>query len=352
MTQKLKMLQDVNAKNCITIALNTHRTLPDNQKDGILLKNLIKEAENKLKDTVDKKELDDTMKVLQDLESQIDHRHNLESLLLFVNAEKNISEYVRLTIPVQNQVDIADHFALRDLLRAEALETHYLILVLTQHKARLLEAQDDALIQEYGGDFPYENTEYFAIPGPEAANAQRQTSLMQEFFNRTDKFVNNIRKEQKLPVFIVTEAENYGDYLKIADEKESICEVYLNGNYQDEKAAAIVREVWPIMKKETEKKQAAKFQSLQDAVGRGTFLSDPGEIKRAIEEGRVQTLFLEEQRAEAEGGRTEEDDEQATANIQPYDDLLHQNLKFGGKAVFLPAGQLREFQGIAAVTRY
>ena len=33
---------------CVTISLNTHRTRPDNEKDKILLKNLLREAEERI----------------------------------------------------------------------------------------------------------------------------------------------------------------------------------------------------------------------------------------------------------------------------------------------------------------
>ena len=56
MNKKLNALKKVNAKNCVSIILNTHRTAPDNQKDVITLKNLIKEVEERLMNSLDKKE--------------------------------------------------------------------------------------------------------------------------------------------------------------------------------------------------------------------------------------------------------------------------------------------------------
>ena len=44
----LTKFKDVVSENCITIIMNTHRTKPDYLKDGLRLKNLIKEAENKI----------------------------------------------------------------------------------------------------------------------------------------------------------------------------------------------------------------------------------------------------------------------------------------------------------------
>ena len=46
--QKLEVLATEKNTPCVTISLNTHRTHPDNAQDVILLKNLLKEAEERL----------------------------------------------------------------------------------------------------------------------------------------------------------------------------------------------------------------------------------------------------------------------------------------------------------------
>ena len=52
----LKKFKDVVSENCITIIMNTHRTKPDYLTDGTRLKNLIKEAENKLQTIASKQD--------------------------------------------------------------------------------------------------------------------------------------------------------------------------------------------------------------------------------------------------------------------------------------------------------
>jgi hypothetical protein len=83
----LKELKDIFSESCVSIILNTHRTSPDNEKDTIALKNLCKEAEERLLADERKRDAKLLIKHLQELASQIDHRHNLESLILFVNED-------------------------------------------------------------------------------------------------------------------------------------------------------------------------------------------------------------------------------------------------------------------------
>ncbi|MFL0351997.1 hypothetical protein ACI5KZ_00340 [Xanthomarina sp. GH4-25] len=48
MNTTLKKIKNISSENCITIIMTSHRTKPDYLKDELTLKNLIKEAENRL----------------------------------------------------------------------------------------------------------------------------------------------------------------------------------------------------------------------------------------------------------------------------------------------------------------
>lgn len=356
MNTQLKELKNVVSDRCITIILNTHRTLPDNEKDGITLKNLVKEAENRLLETGNKKEVQILIDRLNDLAGKIDHRLNLESLVLFVNEDR--AEYVRLPVTVKDRVVIDRTFATRDLVRAMHLDTHYYILVLSRDQARLIEALNDQAVEELVAPFPVENT-LSSGSTAEMADAGRQRSLTAEFFNRVDKEVNAARQNNPLPVLICTEEENFHEYLKIADQKDSILDTLFSRSRQTEKAHAIVSEAWEIIREYTIRKNNERKKELHQAVSANTFLSDTNEIRQAILEGRVKTLFVEQglfQPAVMDGDRIvyvsdgERNDKEVIEDI--YDELIEKNMDFGGDVVFLPKGELDAFNGFGAITRY
>jgi hypothetical protein len=54
-SQKLETLANEKNTLCVTISLNTHRTHPDNAQDVIQLKNLLKEAEERIVNEFGKK---------------------------------------------------------------------------------------------------------------------------------------------------------------------------------------------------------------------------------------------------------------------------------------------------------
>jgi hypothetical protein len=351
MNSTLKKVKDIISENCVTIILNTHRTRPDNQKDALTLKNLIKEAEVRLLNNESKRDA----KPL--IDQTIDHSHNQESLIFFVN--EDMADYVRLPIEVENRVIIDNTFATRDLVRALHLESSYYVLVLSQQKVRLIEAFNDKVVSEIGQPFPIDNIQFYSTNKAELSDARRQTNLIAEFFNRVNKEVSKVRKGNPLPVLICTEESNYYEYLKIADQKMTLIETYLNKNRLDEKAQAIVTEAWGIIKNHLTEKNNARKAELQKAVSSGKFLSDVNDIWRAIFEGRIQTLFIEkglfqpgiikgnEIRFVSQGDKY---DKEVVDDI--YDQMIEANMNFGGDVIFLPKGELTKFQGFGAITRY
>ena len=357
MNPLLKKLKDLTADTCVTVILNTHRTRPENQKDALVLKNFIKEVETRLLAEESKRDAQALVDRLQELADEIDPNYNLESLILFVNEE--VAEYVRLPIEVEDRVVIDRTFATRDLVRALHLETGYFVLVLSQQNVRLIEAFNDKVVTEVGDPFPLENTQFYSTTGPELSNASRQTNLVAEFFNRVDKAVNEVRKEHALPVLVCCEEANYHEYLKIADQKHSIFETFLNQNRLDEKAHHIVSEAWDIVKAHTVAQNQARKAELGQAKGAGRLLNDLHEIWSAILAGRVQTLFIEQdlfQPGLLEGDElllaSEAEASQKAVVDDIYDEMIETNQRYGGEVVFLPTGELSDYEGFAAITRY
>lgn len=357
MNPLVKELKDIVSDNCITILLNTHRTRPDNEKDALTLKNLIKEAEERLQNIAGKPETLMLVERLKELAASIDHNQNQESLVLFVNEQ--VAKYTRLAIRVEQRVIVDHSFATRDLVRAYHLESNYFVLVLSQQRVRLLEALNDKLVAEVKQGFPIEKEKFYPSGKADLSTASKRRLHIAEFFNRVDKEVNKVRKELPLPVLICTEEGNYHEYLKVADQKQSIYDTYLNKNRLEEKASAIVREAWGIVKDFVSAQNEERKSELHKAVDQNKFLSDTNEIWQAIKQGRVQTLFVEENRFQPAVvvddiiSYMPADFKDHIAVIDDiYDELIEENMNFGGDVVFLPGGELEEFNGFGAVTRY
>lgn len=355
MNTTLEKLKNIVSDCCVTIIMQTHRTIPDNEKDPILLKNLIRETEKRLQEN---KSADSTRNIvarINSLAERIDHRHNKESLILFVN--ENIAEYIRLPITVENRVVVDKTFATRDLVRALHRETSYYVLILGRDKARLIEAFNDKLVEEVSDGFPLENKDLNPVQRSESAIGNRQTNLAREFFNRVDKQLNEVQKNNSLPVIICTDESNYAEFLKIADKKESIVEKVF-GNRINDKSHHIVEVAWPVMKELIKTKNNQRLAELKKAVNSRNVLTDFNEIWRAVSNGQGKTLFVKQgyfQPANIENNHIElvSPGDTKTAIVDDIiDEMIEQNLRFDGDAVFINGNELEKFNGLALVTRY
>jgi len=153
--------------------------------------------------------------------------------------------------------------------------------------------------------------------------------------------------------------ENHSQYLSVADNKETLFNVYLNKNKINDPIHSIVEESWEVVKEYMIKKNNSRKEDLKRAVGENKFLSDTNEIWKAIGEGRIQTLFVEQGRfqpAIMKGDEIEyvsedrRNDPEVIDDI--YDEMIEANMDFGGDVVFLPKGELDKFNGFGAITRY
>jgi hypothetical protein len=353
----LKKLNASKTPNCLTIALNTHRTSPDNKQDIIVLKNLMKEAEIRLHAQVSKENADKITANLNQVVQSIDHNYNLDSLLLFAN--EAMADFVRLPIKLVQRVQLDQSFATRDLVRAMHLEMNYYILLLSQQTVRILEASNDQLVEEFGSPFPIQNKELHPESRKEKTDSARQNRLLSEFYNRVDKEVQQIWKVKPRPILICSDANNRIVFESVTDRKETLMNISLSGNRLDDKAQNIVSDAWEIVKEDLSKHIAARKSELEKSLGSGNFISDEGEIWRAILEGKIQTLFLEETKMSPgiiDGSNLSIHVMAETNNKQQVDDIYDEMVEavyaFGGETIFLAEGSLTPFQGIAATTRY
>lgn len=358
MNNLIEKFKGVKTDCCITIAMNTNRTAPDSRKDPLVLKNMVKIAEDRVCMEYEKKFAEDIIARLNDLVETIDHSRNQESLLVFVN--ETVAEYIRLPVSVKTRVVIDRTFATRDLVRAIHEQITYYILVLNRGEARLVKAHNDSDIEEIEGDFPISNDSLFNTDPHQKSIGKSNNNLVEEFFNIVDKSVQKVQNNTPLPVVVITEERNYQHLIKVADNKEVyVLHVNKNRGNESDKPHHIVNDVWPAMYGYLKEKNARRIEELNQAVSTGKFLSDVNDIYKAIMEGRGQTIFVHNEYFQP--GMIKENrihllDEVNRNDIDVTDDiidkLIEKNHTFGGDVVFIENDDLKDFHGIALSTRF
>jgi len=355
MKELLNELKNVQSAHCVTVILNTHRTHPDNARDPILLKNLLVETEARLLAIMDKRSADELLGRLELIAEEIDHQHNLESLVLFAN--ENLARYTRLPVAVTDRVVIDGTFATRDLVRTLHSEHAYYVLVLDRHKARLIEAFADKPVREIGGDFPMEYGDLYSTNKETLTQARGQDNLIEEFFNRVDKAFQEQWKSEPHPLVLSAEERNVAHYRKVADRDHLVAVVA--PSHADDKAHQIVTRAWASAKPAFDERNLGRVAELRQAVAAQSFLSDLNDIWKAVREGRGRTLFVKQgffQPAQLDGDSLvplEKSDLQVEGYIDDaIDEIIEIVYASGGDAVFVTDDTLADFQGLALITRW
>ena len=348
----LSNLKTVQSKVNVSIILNTHRTRPDNQQDRIVLKNLIKEAEDRLNKDYDKTLIAKITEQLHQCAEKIDHEHNQEALVIYVN--ESYAEYHRISIPVINRVVIDPRFATRDLIRSKTLENKFHALVLSKHIAKLYAIKSSHEIEELNGAFPLLNHHVPADPLMQSTN-KGQDNLVEEFFNMVDKQVNKSVPNPKENILLLTDSRNYDHYSKVADHKNKIAG-YISGNFENSTTHQILSQSWEFMSSKNQGSIQLKMEDLEKAQKSGKVISDISEIWRSIKEGKGQTLFVHkdlqysaiiqnDQIQSLDNGISDE----KFAIDDVVDEMIENCILQSGEVVFVSDDRLSDYQGLSLI---
>lgn len=288
---QLKELSSNTDEICVSISMNTHRTHPDTEKDIILLKNLLKEAEQRLLKEFGKREIKPLLEKLASVEETLDPRYFLDSLHIFLSASQ--LQTFRSGWPVTaDRVEIGPAFALRDLIKTYNRQTEYLVLLLSQSGVSVFDALNDNIRDEIRNtDFPIaENPHYNTFPD-KGSDPQHIDNLVREFLNKVDKAVLRLHLETGLQVIVICTEDNYSRLMQVAD-RPSVYTGYAPINYNAVAPHAIVTQAWPIMEKSLEVARRKALDEMKDAIGAGKVITDLQEIYRASIDGRGELLIV------------------------------------------------------------
>jgi hypothetical protein len=359
--QDILLLEAARGYPCVTITLPTHRTSPDNRQDPIRLKNLVRQAAERLTGELGKREVEGVLRGIDQLADGIDHEHNLDGLALFVSAETVRAEKVPFTLPERVIVD--ESFFTRDLVYAFNRSPRYWVLALSEQPTRLFEATRDDLAElTAGSPFPMAHGGRGGgrtLPNEPAINvSQLRDEHHRIFFRDVDQALGAYLAADPLPVALVGVDRYIAFFQEVTSHGDKIVTT-LTGSHDKTSAHELGKLVWPLVRESLAARRAGIFGELEAAVGGQRSASTLGEVWRVAHEGRGQTLIVEEGYHEAatvdesglrllpagdQGGPTALDD--------AVDEVIAKVLAMGGRVVFADDGTLSEHSRIALILRY
>ncbi len=289
---KLSDLDRFSSDFNVTLQMPTHRTKPDYLKDRIVLKNLISDTEKALYGMTQRRTADLIVANLMEAEESIDFSLGLDSMLVFAN--ERFASVVKLPVPAQEKVSIGPLFDVLPLYRTREQNRRYLILTVSRHKFRLLEAHNDKIVQEFDDEnFPFENTEYYTTDPKKLAQDDLVDNLTREYFNVADKNLQIYTASLALPVVLMGDVKMISYFLEMMDDECTVIG-HIHGNYDQAQPHEIIETARPVVELYRREKDKSYLKMLDDAASGKVLETDPGKIDEAVAAGDARTLFIPE----------------------------------------------------------
>lgn len=361
----LNNLQQKQGQALVSILAPMERVFPASDKNPILMKNLIKETNQKLSSNYDPVRAKSLMEKIEGLETGIDYTQTGEGIALFVSDDT--ADVVHLPFAPREQVVVGTSFQTRDLLMAYHKTPQYLLLSVTLEHVRLFRGFGKKLEEIKNDHFPA------AYAGPARteplSKITRQDIDYEEledvkiFLRSVDDNLFELVREGKTPLFIVGEKE-YISFFKTQNKSGKYIAGEKAENYAHRGPSEIVEELYPIVMEHMGREKQKQLDLLQESVGYGRYAKGIDDVWKAAKLGQVLTLFVEENFSCSARVKTsnelelelyeEESALRANWHHDIVDDVIELVQQMDGSVFFAEDGQLKNnnHKGIAAILRY
>ena len=354
---KLEKLATERGFPCVTISMNTNRTYPDNQKDSIELKNLMREAHDHVVNEFGQHEVTNLLEKIDCLDEVIDLSNNLDSLHIFLSG--TTSEIVKSSWPtLKNTVSVAENFVIKPLIKAFNRIEDYLILLLSQSDVRLLHAVNDITLGEINSeDFSYDKDINFLTEQDKSKDGKQADNRILEFFNQIDKAVVKVHNKTEMNVVVICSDTNWSKLMQVAD-KPSIYYGNVSVNFNDTENQPIAAKAFKIVSAIQEKGRAKAIQEMKEAAGHGKMITDLSHILYAIKAGKGELLIIHDDYHQAVKMTGENSFDLVTDVTQPevIDDITSEMawevISKKGRAIFTNQEEFKAIGNIALKVRY
>lgn len=354
--QLQKLATEKNAP-CVTISLNTHRTHPDNAQDIILLKNLLKEAEERVINEFGKRPAVQLLEKIETVSKEIDVNYNLDSLHIFLS--NDTQEIVKSAWETSNNsVHISDSFAIRPLIKNYNRSESYLVMLLSQSGVQLFEAINGDIIKEIkNDDFPFSENRHYTTHSDKGSDAKHVDDLVREFLNKVDKALVKVNNETELKCVVIATEDNYSRLQQVADKAS----VYLGNvsiDYNNVASHHIAKQSWELVKELQKQRRTEAIGEMQEAVAQGKVLTDLQEIHQAALDGRAELLIVHQDFSQAVVMKNERTFDLVDSPAAPHaiDDVTSliawEVISKKGRVIFTSQDEIKDLGNIVLKTRY
>jgi hypothetical protein len=312
----LKALSEKHIGPHVSLYAPTHRAGPETQQDPIRLKNLVKEAGERL--VAGGLRAPDAKELLRPAEQLVQDglfwRHQSDGLAIFLSSDFN--RYYRLPLEFEELVVVAERFHVKPLLPLLSGDGRFYILALSQDKVRLLRGSRDrvsdvelegvpsSLAEALRLNDPERQLQFHTATGPSGGKGSRAAAFhghggvvqddkvdILRYFHKVDDGLRKLLAGEQAPLMLAGV-----DYLlplyREANTYPHLIEAGIEGNPDNLSAEELHQQAWAIVQPRflEERIEAAKrFRQFADTDQAS---DDLAEVVPAAYHGRVETLFV------------------------------------------------------------
>lgn len=358
--QEIRTLQQIKGYPALTITQPTHRAAPDNRQDPIRLKGLVKEASDRLRGELAKREVEPLLARLQELAAGINHHHNLDGLALFVNHD--FARAVRLPFALKERVVVDETFYTRDLVFAMNRTPRYWVLALSEKATRLFEGTREHLVEIASEGFPLRHTGPGGerpLPGDFGIDKSAyRDERHRQFFREVDAALKPMLAADPLPLAVVGVERHLAFFNEVSHQRHAILTT-MTGSHDSTSPHELGKLIWPPVESGLAANREQVFAELERAIGERKLAATVGEAWRLAHEGRGRLLLVEEDFHYP--ARVDETGKILTPAVDitapdviddAVDEIIEAVLLKQGQVVFVDSGRLADQQRIALILRY
>lgn len=351
---ELLILQKEKIYPSITLLLPTTRITVDANKEKILLKNLLNELEEKLRQKVERKDAEIILEKVNKVISEIDLFHLSDGLGIFVNEKRAF--YMKFPFTVPQMVVIDDSFEIKYLIKQYNRSIEYFLLNLNEKDTNLFKGFGEVIEPLKSEDFPYTMEDVVDLKyeqgtwGYESAQLERIRQYLRESFKRFKK-----NSEDNLPLIISGVSKLVSLFEELNDCKNLVGKI--EGSYNSNDLVELGKKANKLIEEYLYKQREKYLNEFKESFGYQKAAFGLLDVWNLANQGRVEVLLVEEnyhQPAKFEGNQPV----LVQKTNEPYviEDLVDEIIQIvftqKGKVYFYEEGKLKDYQKIGAILRY
>lgn len=314
--EELRELMEMGAEPSVSFFLPTDPLSNESQQNRIKLKNLLRQAEEQLKEN--NYRATEIQKLMSPVETLLNESlfwsHQQEGLAVFLN--KNLFRYYRLPISFDEVVEVGAQFHLKPLLPLLSQDYHYYLLTLSQNQINLYQCSPshiralslDGIPESLDEAMRYDQPEkqlQFSTRTPQGGGGEMRAAAFHgqgigmentkkdllQFFHKVDAGIQQKISGISSPLVLAGVDYLFPIYRE-ANTYPQLVEKGISGNPEELTSKDLHRLSMPLVEplmRESQEKAFAQYAEL-DGTGRTSRVVE--DIVAAAHHGRIEVLFV------------------------------------------------------------